>query len=225
MQMARELHDHWFKEAKREGWRSRAIYKLKAIDEKRGIFKKGDAVLDCGCAPGSWLQYAVTRIGNQGIAVGVDLLPLSPLPDANIKILQGDLKNFDHRELLAIANLPEDGAFDVLLSDMAPNTTGHRDTDHLRSIDLCDMVLYRCVDLLKEGGNMVMKVFEGGEYPNLIRRTACCFDEVRPMRPAASRSESREMFIVAMARKPLIDLEVRPEISEGPPPVPSNWGM
>ena len=77
--MARELHDHWFKEAKREGWRSRAIYKLIAIDEKRRIFGRGDAVLDCGCAPGSWLQYAATRIGDQGVVVGVDLCAKLPV--------------------------------------------------------------------------------------------------------------------------------------------------
>jgi 23S rRNA (uridine2552-2'-O)-methyltransferase len=223
--MARELHDHWFKEAKREGWRSRAIYKLKAIDEKRGVLKRGDTVLDCGCAPGSWLQYAATRIGSSGIAVGVDLLPLDPLPNPNIRTLQEDLRTVEVTTLQALAGLPEEGAFDVLLSDMAPNTTGHRDTDHLRSIDLCDMVLYRCADLLKEGGHLVMKVFEGGEYPKLIQRTASCFAEVRPMRPPASRSVSREMFIVAMSRKPLIELDVRPAMSEGPPPVPDNWGM
>ena len=222
--MPRELHDHWFKEAKREGWRSRAIYKLMAIDQKRGILCPGDAVLDCGCAPGSWLQYVATRIGTSGVAAGVDLLPLPPLPDVNIRTIEADLREIEDADLLALANLPEDGAFDVILSDMAPNTTGHRDTDHLRSIDLCNIVLQRSVELLKEGGHLVMKVFEGGDYPDLVRRTGSCFTEVRPMRPPASRSVSREMFIVAKGRKPQVELDLPPTTAAGPPPVPDAWG-
>ena len=221
--MARELHDHWFKEAKREGWRSRAIYKLIAIDEKRRIFSRGDAVLDCGCAPGSWLQYVATRIGDEGVAVGVDLLPMAPLPEGNVHVMEGDLRTVTASTLRDLGGLDEGTFFDVVISDMAPNTTGHRDTDHLRSIDLCNMVLQRSVELLKEGGNMVMKVFEGSDYPDLVRRTAMCFDEVRPMRPAASRSVSREMFIVAKKRKPQIELDLPPTTASGPPAVPDAW--
>lgn len=222
--MARELHDHWFKEAKREGWRSRAIYKLIAIDEKRGILRPGDLVLDCGCAPGSWLQYVVTRIGDRGKAVGIDLLPMTPLPDHNVHVMEGDLRTVAPATLRTLAALDDDVLFDVVLSDMAPNTTGHRDTDHLRSIDLCNIVLQRSVELLKEGGHLVMKVFEGSDYPDLVRRTGSCFSEVRPMRPPASRSVSREMFIVAKGRKPQVELDLPPTTAAGPPPVPEAWG-
>ena len=136
--MARELHDHWFKEAKREGWRSRAIYKLIAIDEKRKILRRGDLVLDCGCAPGSWLQYVATQVGDTGAAVGIDLLPMAPLPDANVHVMEGDLRTVTASTLRDAAGITEEAWFDVVLSDMAPNTTGHRDTDHLRSVDLCN---------------------------------------------------------------------------------------
>ena len=221
--MARELHDHWFKEAKREGWRSRAIYKLSAIDEKRKILRKGDLVLDCGCAPGSWLQYVATRVGNAGAAVGIDLLPMTPLPDANVHVMEGDLRTVTESMLREAAGLTDETWFDVVLSDMAPNTTGHRDTDHLRSIDLCNLVLQRSVELLKEGGHLVMKVFEGSDYPDLVRRTGACFTEVRPMRPPASRSVSREMFIVAKGRRPQVELDLPPTVASGPPPIPDAW--
>lgn len=221
--MARDLHDHWFQEAKREGYRSRAVYKLREIDEKRNLLGRGDAVLDCGCAPGSWMQYAAKKIGDRGVVVGIDLLAVNTMAEPNIHVMEGDLHVVDDPALLALGGLPADGRFNVVLSDMAPNTTGHRYTDHHRSIALCDLVLQRSASLLGEGGHLVMKVFEGSEYVDLVKRTGGCFSDVRPMRPTASRSESREMFIVAMNRLPETDLVVPPPASGGPPPVPDTW--
>ena len=221
--MARELHDHWFKEAKREGFRSRAIYKLSEIDRKRNLIRKGDAVLDCGCAPGSWMQYAAQQTGASGSIVGIDLLELVPLPERNIHVLQGDLRDIDDAELLGPAGLEGDRRFDVMLSDMAPNTTGHRDTDHHRSMALCELVLMRSGSLLRPDGHLVMKAFEGANFQDLIKRIKDCFEDVKAMRPAASRSVSREMFIVAMNRHADAELVLPPPPSGGPPPVPDDW--
>lgn len=223
--MARELHDHWFKEAKREGYRSRAIYKLREIDQKRSLLSPGDAVLDCGCAPGSWVQYAAQQIGDDGVVVGVDLLDITPLPGHNIHLLTGDLGDIDDAVLLAAANRSATQRFDVVLSDMAPNTTGHRDTDHHRSMSLCELVLQRCGTLLRNNGHLVMKAFEGTNFQELVQRVHECFDEVRTMRPTASRSVSREMFIVGMNRRDDAELSLPPTPSGGPPPVPEDWSL
>jgi len=222
--MPRQLHDHWFKEAKREGWRSRAYYKLKALDEKRRLIQTGDAVLDCGCAPGSWLQYADARVGEEGIVVGIDLQEFPPLPSRQIRTMVGDLRLLEDERILSLAEPRSLNAFNVVLSDMAPNTTGHGDTDHLRSLDLCNLVLDRCNTLLEDGGHLVMKVFEGSGYPELVQRTKSMFEVVRPMRPPASRSVSREMFIVGMDRKTGTTPGTVEPVAEGPPPVPDAWG-
>tara|TARA_Y100000589_G_scaffold72748_2_gene65663 strand:- start:6958 stop:7635 length:678 start_codon:yes stop_codon:yes gene_type:complete len=221
--MARELHDHWFKEAKREGYRSRAIYKLSEIDRKRHLIRTGDAVLDCGCAPGSWMEYAAQRTGPDGSVVGIDLLEMVPLPGRNVHVLLGDLRDIGDEELLAPAGLGGTRRFDVMLSDMAPNTTGHRDTDHHRSMALCELVLMRSGSLLRPGGHLVMKAFEGGNFQELVQRIQDCFEDVKAMRPAASRSVSREMFIVAMDRRADAELTLPPPPSGGPPPVPDDW--
>ncbi|MBM44271.1 MAG: 23S rRNA (uridine(2552)-2'-O)-methyltransferase [Phycisphaerae bacterium] len=221
--MPRQLHDHWFKEAKREGWRSRAYYKLKAIDEKRRLIRAGDAVLDCGCAPGSWLQYAEAIVGDDGVVVGIDLQEIPPLPSGQVRRIVGDLREIEDDRILAVAEPRRIEAFDVMLSDMAPNTTGHRDTDHLRSLDLCNLVLDRGTTLLREGGHLVMKVFEGSGYPELVERTKAMFEVVRPMRPPASRNVSREMFIVGMKRKGGVKPGTNEPVAGGPPPVPDAW--
>ena len=223
--MARELHDHWFKEAKREGYRSRAVYKLREIDQKRKLLSRGDAVLDCGCAPGSWLQYAAQQIGDDGVVVGIDLLDITPLPGHNIHLLEGDLGAVDDATLLNLAGRSGTGRFDVILSDMAPNTTGHRDTDHHRSMSLCELVLQRSGTLLSSDGNLVMKAFEGTNFQELVQRVQKCFGEVRTMRPTASRSVSREMFIVGMNRLEDAELILPPPPSGGPPPVPGDWSL
>jgi len=221
--MARELHDHWFKEAKREGYRSRAVYKLSEIDRKRSLLQRGDTVLDCGCAPGSWMEYAAKQVGDKGTVVGIDLLEVPPLPGRNLHVLQGDLREAVDDELLELAGLRGDRRFDVMLSDMAPNTTGHRDTDHHRSMALCELVLMRSGALLRPGGHLLMKAFEGGSFQELVQRIQTCFEDVKVMRPVASRSVSREMFVVGMDRREDAELMLPPPPSGGPPPVPDDW--
>ncbi len=194
----REVQDHYFKQAKREGYVSRAAYKLLEIDDRRKVLRPGDRVLDCGAAPGSWLQVASKRVGPKGMVVGIDLQPFRhQFSQPNIRTLQGDFTTTPADALLALANTTPEQRFDVVLSDMAPATSGDPSGDHFRSVRLCDSLLDRCPLLLRQGGNLVMKVFEGQAYPDLLNRTRTMFENVKGFKPKASRSESREMFIVA----------------------------
>lgn len=192
--MQRELHDHYFRLAKREGYVSRAAYKLLEINERKSLMKSEDRVLDCGCAPGSWVQVAIKKVGNQGIVVGIDLSPIDhKFFEKNIHLIQGDLREIPAEQLLE--HLPT-GKFDVVLSDMAPATTGARPKDHHTSVRLCHDVLDRCNELLRADGNLVMKVFEGEAYADLLGRTRTLFNKVKGFVPKASRDQSTEIYIV-----------------------------
>ncbi|MCH2160250.1 MAG: RlmE family RNA methyltransferase [Phycisphaerales bacterium] len=186
----REVQDHYFREARREGYRSRAAYKLIEIDTRRKVMSHGDRVLDCGAAPGSWSQVAARRIGSRGRVVAIDLKEIDPanLPPT-VDLLQGDLREVPIEEL---GGRP----FDVIVSDMAPDTTGDPFGDHHRSVRLCQELLDRAGILLRPGGNLVMKVFEGEAYRELLDRASNEFERAKGFKPKASRSESVEMFIV-----------------------------
>lgn len=200
--MPREIQDHYFRLAKKHGYHSRAAYKLIEIDDRKHVLATGVAVLDCGAAPGSWTQVALQRIGQRGCVVAVDLQPVRSARDARLHVIQGDLTELPTAQLLApLAENEPDGAggsmFDVILSDMAPSTSGDRLVDHYASIRLCESVLDRAGELLRPGGNLVIKVFEGEAYPALLQRCKDLFPAVKGFRPKASRTESTEMFIVA----------------------------
>ncbi|MBC8310610.1 MAG: RlmE family RNA methyltransferase [Phycisphaerales bacterium] len=212
MSAQRDLHDFFFKEAKRNGYRSRAAYKLSEIDDKRSILSKGDFVLDLGAAPGSWLQVVSERIGEGGKAVGVDLKAIEDGLPNNVVTIQEDVT------LLT----PDDFGgklFDVVLSDMAPSTTGTRTIDHHGSVNLCHVALDLAATLLKPNGNLVMKVLEGEAYPELLKRCTNSFDSAKGFKPKASRSISTEMFIVCLGRNE----DVQKPIKLAPPPPTSGW--
>lgn len=202
--MPREIHDHYFREAKREGYLSRAAYKLLEIDDRRQILKRGDRVLDCGAAPGSWLQVAAKRVGDAGIVVGIDLQPIGrTLDTANVRFIQGDLMEIPADELrgamaseTAVRQVTDQDRFDVMLSDMAPSTTGNRSMDHHRSARLAETVLDRCGDLLRRGGCVIIKVFEGETYPALLERAGEMFESAKGFTPKASRQESTEIYLI-----------------------------
>lgn len=198
MAQARKLHDHYFKQAKAEGYLARSAYKLKEIIKKRQLLKRGDRVLDLGCAPGSWLQVASETVGDRGIVVGLDLQAIEADIAGNVITLQGDVFKTEPRQLLALSGKPT--LFDVVLSDMAPNTTG--DGDHFRSVELCRRVLAILPGLLKADGNMTMKVFEGEEYPSLLKEMRLLFKEVKGFKPDATRDVSKEMYIIGIGYKP-----------------------
>jgi len=202
--MSREIHDHYFRQAKREGYRSRAAYKLIEIDDRKDAINQGDRVLDLGAAPGAWLQVAARRTGEKGVVVGLDLTNIEPLNNSNVVTVQGDVREIEPADLLAAADRaagrslsPATQRFDVVLSDMAPNTSDSREVDHYRSIALCRTALHLAGSLLKPGGRLVMKVFEGAAYPDLLAETKQAFKSVKGFTPKASRSESTEIYIIA----------------------------
>jgi len=210
--MARELHDHYFREAKREGYLSRAAYKLIEIDKRKELLQRGDRVLDCGAAPGSWLQVVSKRIGPRGIVVGIDRRQIDHVFELdNVRCVQGDLEEVEAELLLscladgerpgpssAASSGPASGErFDVILSDMAPDTTGDHTTDHFASARLCHAVLDRCGSLLAEGGHLAMKVFEGESHAELLDRCRALFEKVKGFVPKASRHKSTEIYIIA----------------------------
>jgi 23S rRNA (uridine2552-2'-O)-methyltransferase len=185
----RHRHDAFFKRARDAGFAARSVFKLEQIDRKLRLLRPGDRVLDLGCRPGSWLQYAVGAVGRHGAVVGIDRDPL-PAPIAGARVLRGDIYETPDAELLGPL-----AAFDVVLSDMAPNTTGIRATDQARSAALFEEALARAERLLAPGGAFVGKIFQGPDVDKLRKRMASRFSEVRAIKPDSSRSESIEIFL------------------------------
>lgn len=194
----RKLHDQYFQKAKAEGYAARSAYKLKQIQESKRLIRPGDAVLDLGCSPGSWLQVASELVGSEGIVVGIDLNPVRIALPSGVVTLVGDITEID--PALLTEPLGEDRRFDVVLSDMAPKTIGHADAE--RSISLCHDVLAILPRLLKPTGNLAMKVLEGSGYADLIDTTRLVFADARGFKPRASRDVSREMYVIGKGYLP-----------------------
>jgi 23S rRNA (uridine2552-2'-O)-methyltransferase len=192
--LERQLNDPFAAKARAHGYRSRAAYKLTEIDDRLRLLKPGARVIDLGMAPGGWTQVAIER-GVTNVA-GVDLLPVDPLPPAHI--LQMDFTDpVCGPRLIELLGGPPD----VVLSDMAPNTVGHRQTDHLRIIGLIEAAADFAVQVLRPGGAFVAKAFQGGETGALIGDLKRHFAEVRNIKPKASRAESSEIYLVATGFK------------------------
>lgn len=187
----KEVQDIWFRRAKELGYRARSAFKLIEIDDRRKVIRRGDRILDVGAAPGSWTQVAAARAGAKGFVCSFDLKVIDPrgLPP-NVRVMQADLNELDLNEFEGVP-------FDVVLSDIGPDTSGDASGDSIRSVALCNTLLDRMPTWLRKGGNAVMKVYEGGGYPALLRRTESLFKEVKGVKPESSRRESVEMFIVA----------------------------
>ncbi len=220
----RILHDEYFKRAKAEGYVARSAYKLLEIQERSKIVRPGDFVLDLGCAPGSWLQVvekiacAPTRSGRQGAAVGIDLSETTAPLGPRIATLRGDAFTTPVAEYAAaVADItghtpsPDTlsaGLFNVVLSDMAPSTSGHG--DDLISARLCRRVLDVAMDAIVPNGNLVMKILEGAEYPEVLRETKAMFRDAKGFKPKSSRDVSREMFIIGLGFKAARNLTHKP---------------
>ncbi|HEU0036968.1 MAG TPA: RlmE family RNA methyltransferase [Kofleriaceae bacterium] len=187
--------DRFHQKAKREGFLARAVYKLEEIDAKHHLFSPGDRVLDLGCAPGSWLQYARTKVGEAGTLVGLDRGPLrSPPPGARIVV--GDVMAIDIKQLLG--ELP---AFDVVLSDMAPDTSGIRSLDQARSEALFERALEIAKAVLAPGGNFVGKLFQGPDFKKLTEEVRAAFHVQKTAKPASSRQISIEQYVIGKGFK------------------------
>ena len=188
--LERQINDPFVAEAKAKGYRSRAAFKLAEIDDKLRLIRRGSRVVDLGCAPGGWIQVALER-GASSVA-GVDLLHVEPLAPA--EIIQADFTDPGcGARLIELLGGPPD----IILSDMAPNTTGHRQTDHLRIVGLIEAAVDFAIQTLKPGGAFVSKAFQGGETAAVLSLLKAHFAEVKHIKPKASRQESSEVYLAA----------------------------
>jgi len=206
------VNDHWVKEARKLGYRSRAAFKLLQLQESDKLIKTGDLVLDLGSAPGSWSQVAVKLVGLEGAVIASDILPMLRIGD--VTFIQGDFTDDSVRGELSVV-LAQRGKWmdraDVLLSDMAPNLSGNTLLDQDRSYGLVELALNQADDWLKRGGNCAVKVFRGNGYDECLDLMKTKFKEVRMRKPAASRGRTNEAFLIGIGFERLTeeDLELR----------------
>lgn len=201
--LLRQAKDPYVARAQREGYRSRAAYKLIEMNEKFKFLRNGQVVVDLGAAPGSWTQYVAREFSKSKI-FAMDLLEIKPIP--GVEFYQGDFTSDEalrwlEEKLHLPADEAENGTVDVVLSDMAPNTVGHKRTDHLRQMVLLEYALDFALRALKPGGAFVAKSFTGGETGHIIREMKEYFTHVHQIKPPSSRKDSVEMFIVGLGFK------------------------
>ncbi|HLN24123.1 MAG TPA: RlmE family RNA methyltransferase [Patescibacteria group bacterium] len=195
--LQRQLNDPYVIEARRQGYRSRAAFKLTQLDDRFHFLRPGTRVVDLGAAPGGWTQVAVERVKSQttngGKVVGIDILEWDQVAGATVLV-----QDFLADEAPGMLKEAMGGPADVVLSDMAAPTTGHPPTDHLRIINMCEVALYFALEVLSPGGTFVAKVFKGGTERQLLELLKRSFETVRHAKPPASRAESAETYVVAM---------------------------
>ena len=191
----KKIQDHYFKEARKQGYAARSAFKLEEMDRKFRLLRKGQRVLDLGCAPGSWLQYAAKRVLPEGSLTGVDLKPVKiNLPD-QVRTFQKDIYMLDE-------TIFESSQFDLVLSDMAPDTTGIPSVDSQRSYDLNAQALMLAKRQLKSGGTLVLKAFQGEPLNQLKSDFRSCFNSLKLFKPKSSRSESVEIYLLGFGMSP-----------------------
>ncbi|MEN8257036.1 MAG: RlmE family RNA methyltransferase [Thermodesulfobacteriota bacterium] len=191
----KKVRDYYFKKAKQEKYPARSVFKLEEAQKRFKVLKKGDTVLDLGCSPGSWSIYAAKQIGPSGRVVGVDLHTTHKYAFAGaapMELLKADIYSEEIFSQLASIR------FNVVLSDMAPATTGHKFSDHLRSLELSRRALEIAEAVLAEGGNFYCKVFQGEDFSEYVDEVRKSFKKVKVVKPKSSRLESREVFVLAM---------------------------
>jgi 23S rRNA (uridine2552-2'-O)-methyltransferase len=187
--------DHYTRQAQKERFPARSVYKLKEIQKKYRLIRRGDRILDLGCAPGSWLLYAAEVTGVKGRVVGIDIKAVTVrLPD-HAMTHTGDIRD------LMDGTDPIDSDFDVILSDMAPATTGNKHTDAARSLDLCEAALEVAHQRLARGGRFVCKIFQGSDSKAFTDRVKAAFKQTKIFKPQSSRKASKEIYIIGMGKK------------------------
>lgn len=195
--LERQLNDPFVKQAHAEGYRGRAVYKIKEMDQTFDLIRNGQKIIDLGCAPGSWLEYIAEKTSGNAKVIGVDLLDIDPVKKTTF--IKGD---FTEQECLdEIEENLRSKKLDLVLSDMAPNTTGHAKTDHIRIMAMLEMVMDFALQHLDENGDLVAKVFQGGAEKELLDMAKKYFRKVKHFKPQASRKESSEMYLVAKGFK------------------------
>jgi 23S rRNA (uridine2552-2'-O)-methyltransferase len=188
-----KVKDHYFHKAKKDNFLARSVYKLEEIDERFKVLNKGDQVIDLGYHPGSWIQYTSEKIGPNGLVIGSDIKEINTklLNLKNVRLFEKDVFTISKMQELGVDNL-----FDVVLSDMAPNTTGIRKVDQDRSLNLVEMVFSLLPTFLKQNGNLVIKVFESQDAQLFLRDQKSQFKEFHYLRPKSVRSVSKEYFVI-----------------------------
>lgn len=192
------VKDSFYKKAKQEGFRARSAYKLQEIQNRFHIIKKGDAVLDLGCAPGSWLQLLSGMAGEKGKVIGIDVLPTPALPAKNITTIEADIREKDIRDVLSENAID---AFDVVTCDIAPNLSGIREVDDARIEELFDAVLTTVDAGLKPGGHFIIKSFFTSVQKGITEALRRRFNKVSTYKPAASRSVSSEVYLICQGKR------------------------
>jgi 23S rRNA (uridine2552-2'-O)-methyltransferase len=185
--------DGYRKMARELGYRSRAAFKLLQLNRRYGLLKRGDVVVDLGAAPGGWLQVARQKVGEEGFVLGVDILPIRPLPYENVLTLVADITE-EQTAMLILQSLPKKA--DVVLSDASPQISGVWEIDHLRSVELCRSTLRICEKVLRVGGNALIKIFQGKEFNSFFSEFSKKFDFAKVSKPEASRRGSAEIYLV-----------------------------
>jgi 23S rRNA (uridine2552-2'-O)-methyltransferase len=185
--------EHYYKEAKKTGYRARSAYKLKQIQKRFNIIKKGDTILDLGCAPGGWSQVAKELVGSTGKVVGVDLLPVQDMNE--VTFIEGDMT--EESTIDIIKDEIQGSKVDCVISDMSPDISGNYDMDQARSVYLCMMAFKTCELFLKKSGHFTCKVFEGKDLNEFLNEISDDFQRIKRFNPKASRKSSSEIYIVA----------------------------
>ncbi len=189
-------NDHYAQKAKKDKYPARSVYKLKEIQEKYHLLKTGNKVLDLGCSPGSWLMYTAELVGKKGMVVGIDKKPVALNLPSNVKMYTGDILAMDAclAESLAIN-------YHVVLSDMAPSTTGNKFVDAARSLDLCQAALEMAQRYLMPGGSFVCKIFQGEDFQTFSKQVKKHFKTLKIFKPQSCRKASREIYIIGKSKK------------------------
>ncbi len=191
--MDRHVNDEFVKRAQRDGYRSRAVYKLLEINERDHLIKPGQTVVDLGAAPGGWSQVAERIVGDAGKVFALDILPMDSI--AGVEFIQGDFR--EEEPLRRLMELLGDRPVDLVISDMAPNVSGMNAVDQPRSMYLCELALEFAREVLRPGGTFVVKVFQGEGFDQYVRDLRASFGRVVTRKPKASRPKSREVYLVA----------------------------
>jgi len=193
--MAYKPNDHYARKAKKEHFLARSVYKLEEIDKRFRLLKPGQFLLDLGCSPGSWSQFASQKLGMKGKIMGIDLTAMKiQLPNA--VFIQGNILETNLDELLKTHEMPE--KLDGVISDMAPKTTGIRFTDQCRSLELCEMALYYARMYLKPGGYFICKIFDGPDIQHFRADMKKSFRKIEMVKPESTRKESKEFFFIGL---------------------------
>ena len=188
--------DHYSRKAKKEHFPARSVYKLKEMQLKYNLIKKGDKILDLGCSPGSWLLYAADLTGNKGQVVGIDLKPLSIKIPSHVRVYTGDILSLDD-ELFESIGID----FNIVMSDMAPATTGNKNVDTARSFNLCQAALSIAQKILITGGSFICKILQGENSKEFSDSVRISFNKHKIFKPQSSRKASREIYIIAFGKK------------------------